>query len=390
MADDSAGMAARYRGEEDLSRPRRGPAPLVMGATRALAAAVALVLGVGSGGAATAGPQPAPGLLSGPHPAGGLQIYWVDVEGGAATLIVTPAGESILVDTGWPGERDAARIARAAADAGVTRIDHLVTTHWHVDHFGGIEALAARLPIGRFYDHGFPAGAHPDITPALKDAYLRVTGGHSTVLRPGDTLSLRQTAGAPAVSARVVASDGLVMGEAAGSPQTRPCSRDGHAARPDDESDNFRSVGMVVRFGRFGFGDLGDLTWNVEHKLVCPRNLLGRVDVYQVTHHGLEISNHPALIAAAAPSLAVINNGPRKGGSAAVYERLRHAPRPPDILQLHRNLETGPGDNAPSAAIANEEEACPGRWIYLSVDPRARRYTVQLEGKGAPRVYTVR
>jgi competence protein ComEC len=318
-----------------------------------------------------------------------LDIYWVDVEGGAATLIVTPAGESVLVDTGWPGERDAERIARAAGDAGITRIDHLVTTHWHTDHFGGVEALAARLPIGRFYDHGFPAGEHPDITPALKEAYLRVTGG-STVLRPGDTLNLRQSAGAPAISAQVVTSAGLVMGEAAGSPQTRPCPRDGHASRPDDESDNFRSVGMVVRFGAFRFADLGDLTWNVEHKLVCPRDLLGKVDVYQVTHHGLDISNHPALLAAAAPSVAVVNNGPRKGGKPEVFERLRRLPGPPDILQIHRNVETGPGDNAPAAAIANEDEACQGRWTHLSVDPRARRYTVQLEGKGTPRAYTIR
>ena len=133
------------------------------------------------------------------------------------------------------------------------------------------------------------------------------------------------------------------------------------------------------------FADLGDLTWNVEHKLVCPRNLLGPVDVYQVTHHGLDNSNHPALIAAAAPSLAVVNNGPRKGGKAEVYARLRRAPGPPDILQVHRNVETGPGDNAPSAAIANEEEACRGRWTHLSVDPRARKlHRRSSRGKALP------
>jgi competence protein ComEC len=346
------------------------------------AALLALVLDGSSSAKAGAPPTPVSGR--------GLDIYWVDVEGGAATLIVTPAGESVLVDTGWPGERDAERIVRAAADAGVTRIDHLVTTHWHTDHFGGVEALAARLPIGRFYDHGFPAGEHRDITPALKEAYLRVTGGRSTVLRPGDKLDLRQRPGSPAVSAEVVTSDGLVLGEAAGSPQSRACAREGHTALPDDTSDNFRSVGMVVRFGDFDFADLGDLTWNVEHKLACPHNLLGKVDVYQVTHHGLEISNHPVLIAAAAPALAVINNGPRKGGKAEVYERLRRAAGPPDILQVHRNVETGPGDNAPSAAIANEEEACGGRWTHLSLDRRARQYTVQFQGKGAPRVYKVR
>jgi beta-lactamase superfamily II metal-dependent hydrolase len=320
----------------------------------------------------------------------GLDVYWVDVEGGAATLVVTPAGESVLVDTGWDGTRDADRIAAAAQAAGITRIDHLVLTHWHQDHFGGVAEVARRLPIGRFYDHGFPEGAASDISPALKEAYLRVTGGGSTVLRPGDALGLRQAASGPRVSARVLSANGLVEGEPAGAPQTRPCAIPGHEAIPDDTSDNQRSVGLLIAFGDFQLLDTGDLTWNVEHKLACPRDLVGAVDVYQVSHHGLENSNHPVLMRAVSPAVAILNNGPRKGGKAEVYRRLRDLPRPPDVFQLHRNVETTAADNAPPAMVANDDEACQGRWVRLRVDAKARSYTVDVPSKGTTKTYPVR
>jgi len=99
------------------------------------------------------------GLLGGAPPADrGLDLYWIDVEGGAATLIVTPRGESILVDSGWPEERDAQRIFRAAQRAGLTRIDHYLTTHWHLDHWGALGRLVELLPVRRFYGHPFPQG----------------------------------------------------------------------------------------------------------------------------------------------------------------------------------------------------------------------------------------
>src|SRR5437867_1728065 len=259
------------------------------------------------------------------HP--GLDIYWIDVEGGAATLIVTPAGESVLVDTGWPLPRDADRIEQAAREAGVSRIDHLVTTHWHGDHVGGLAAVAQRLPVGHYYDHGFPATNASDIPALLKGAYIEATHGASTVLHAGDEIRLKQAPGAPPVRLRVVAADGIVLGEAPGSAQTRACTaRPAHPPIPDDTSDNYRSLGLRLSFGGFDFLDLGDLTWNVEHKLVCPKNLLGVVDVYQVTHHGADNSNNPALVAAVAPTVAVIDNGPRKGATAAAYRWLRNTP----------------------------------------------------------------
>ena len=328
--------------------------------------------------------------LAAPSPRG-LDIYWIDVEGGAATLIVTPAGESVLVDTGWPLPRDADRIQQAAREAGVSRIDHLVTTHWHGDHVGGVALLAQRLLIGRFYDHGFPKTVPSDIDALLKGAYLGATQGASTVLHAGDEISLRQAPGAPPVGLRVVTSDGIVVGEAPGSAQTRPCTaRPAHASIRDDPSENFRSVGLRLSYGGFDFLDLGDLTWNVEHKLVCPKNLLGVVDVYQVTHHGNDDSNNPALVAAVAPTVAVIDNGAKKGGSPAVYKLLRETPSIKDVFQLHRNVNTTLADNAPPELTANDDEACKGEWIRLRVDPEAKSYTVEVHGKGTRRTYAVK
>lgn len=323
-------------------------------------------------------------------PARGLHVEWVDVEGGAATLIVTPAGESILVDTGWPGSRDADRIRDAVKRLGLTGIDHLVITHWHRDHVGGVADLAARLPIGRYYDHGFPA-VLPDLAPELREAYVKTTGGKTKVLRAGDTIELKRAAGTPPVSLRVISSHGLVAGEAPDGPQTRACTAEvKHAPIEDDKSDNYRSVGLVLSFGRFELLDLGDLTWNVEHKLVCPRNLAGVVDVYQVTHHGGSDSNHPAVMQAAAPTVAVLNNGPRKGGKADVYKRLQAVSSIKEVYQVHRNVETMAADNAPAALVANDEEACKGEPVRLVVDADARRYTVEVPAKGTRRTYEVK
>jgi hypothetical protein len=211
------------------------------------------------------------------------------------------------------------------------------------------------------------------------------------VLRPGDTIELRQAAGAPPVAIRVVTAHGLVAGEAPGAPQTRPCNaRPAHEAIPDDASDNHRSVGVVVSFGGFELLDLGDLTRNVEHKLACPRNLAGAVDVYQVTHHGAADSNDPALLAAVAPTVAILNNGARKGGKAEVYQRLRAVGSLEEVFQVHRNVETGPADNAPPPLVANDDEACKGQPVRLTVAADARAYTVEVPSKGTRRTYEVK
>ncbi len=315
-----------------------------------------------------------------------LDIHWVDVEGGAATLIVTPAGESILVDTGWPDERGAPRVAKVAKAIGLQQIDHLITSHWHTDHFGGHARLAELLPVKNWYDHGFPELPKNDITPALVEAYRKATGGKSIVLKPGDTIPLKQTRGAPRLSLQVVAGHGIVSGEKPDAPQTRPCDK-GHAAKHDDPSDNARSLAFVLKFGDWKFFNAGDLTWNVEHKLVCPTNLVGEVDLYQVTHHGADNSNHPAVLAALQPRVAVMNNGPKKGGVAASVQTIKATKSVEGFFAVHRNVNTGPADNADPTHTANEAEQCTAETIKLAVAVDGKSYTVTVPRKATIKTF---
>jgi beta-lactamase superfamily II metal-dependent hydrolase len=312
-----------------------------------------------------------------------LEILWVDVEGGAATLIVTPAGESILVDAGWPEDRDADRILRAVKDAGCTQIDHYITSHWHLDHWGAIGRVAKRLPVKKFYGHVFPETPQDDIVAEMKDAWMAASEGKRVWVKPGDALPLRA-----GVDVTFLTSNGDVAGEPAGSAPIRDCAK--HPAAELDPGENARSVGFLLKCGGFRFLDLGDLTWNLEHRLVCPENKIGAVDVYQVTHHGWDPSNHPALVSAIAPTVAVINNGPKKGGTVKVFRTLKATPSIRDIWQLHRNVETTAADNPPTELTANDDEACKGEIVRLSVATDGKSYTVSIPAKGTTRTYACR
>ncbi len=315
-------------------------------------------------------------------PEKGLRIAWIDVEGGAATLVVTPEGEALMMDCGWPGTRDVDRIARAAAELGVRKIDHYVTSHWHTDHWGCVEALSKAIPIARYYDHGFPDASAKDVDPKLKEAYLRATGGKQIVVKPGDLIPLK------GAEVKVLAAHGLALGEAAGAPQVRACEANpAHPAKPEDASDNARSVAWVLSYGDFRFLDCGDLTWNVEHKLVCPTNLIGTVDLYQATHHGLDASNNPALLAAVKPAVIVVNNGAKKGGTAAAFKWFKELAGVKDVFALHRNVATTPADNAAPELTANDEEKCAGAGILVTVAPGGKTFRVGVPSKGTTRSY---
>jgi beta-lactamase superfamily II metal-dependent hydrolase len=318
-----------------------------------------------------------------------LDIYFIDVEGGAATLIVTPLGESILVDSGFPGDRDAGRIARVARDvAHLTAIDHYITTHWHRDHVGGIAKLVELIPVKRYYDHGLPTAPATDILPDLIEAYKKTTQGQTKKLSAGNEIRLRNARPMPLVRLRVLAAGGVVEGESPGSPQVRTCNAD-EQPMPEDKTDNANSIGFVLSFGRFRFFDGGDLTWNVENKLVCPRNLVRAVDVYQVDHHGADTSNNPSLVRALSPTVAIINNGARKAGEVKTFATLRATRGIEGIYQLHRNVLTTANDNAPFTYIANDDENCRGEFIKLSVDEIAKTFTVSIDPKQIKRSYRV-
>jgi beta-lactamase superfamily II metal-dependent hydrolase len=335
-------------------------------------------------------------LLGADRPGRTLDIYFIDVMGGAATLIVTPERESLLIDSGWPGfgDRDPKRIAHVIKDvAGLDHLDHLATTHWHVDHFGGVEGLSKLVRIDHFWDRGLPDPTAPDGDRAafpdgpkpddpLGIAYRRVAEGKRRALKPGDTLPLKEKG----VEIVVLASGGEVI-PASGPPN--PLCAESPPDRKPDPTDNGRSLAFRVRFGAFDFLDCGDLTWNVEKALVCPFDRIGPIDLYQVTHHGMAISNHPILVRTIAPTVAIMNNGPRKGGDPATVRLLKEIPSLQAAYQLHKNAATGAGDNTEAALIANPDPAG-GQFIHVAVAPDAARFSVQIGGDGPARSFATR
>jgi len=327
-------------------------------------------------------------LLAAPTAARTLDIYFIDVEGGAATLIVTPLGESLLVDSGFPMERDAQRILHVVRDvAKLKQIDHYMTTHWHRDHVGGIPMIAKVITVKNFYDHGIPTSPAFDIALGQVELYRQAARNNSIALKAGDDLALRNTRGMVSVQVRILAANGTVVGEEQGAPQIKPCGTD-FKPIPEDKSDNANSLGFLMTYGDFKFYG-GDVTWNVENKLVCPQNLVGAVDVFQVNHHGVDNSNNPTLVNALNPKVAIIGNGPRKGAERRTFASLKSVPEV-EIYQIHRNLRTTPEDNAPADYVANDDEACKGEFIKLSVAQSGKSYSVSLPGKKISRQYRSR
>ena len=295
-----------------------------------------------------------------------LDIYLVDTEGGKATLFVTPAGQTVLIDTGNPGARDLERMMEVFASAGVSQIDYLVSTHYHTDHIGGLEALAKRIPILHFMDHG-PTVEVREGVPGFQAAYAEIRGkAKHTVLKPGDRIPLK------GLDWRIVTSAGKAVTtpmSGAGALNAAECSafqRHTDAASPDD---NGQSVGSVITFGRFRAVDLGDLLWNNEFDLICPRNQIGKVDLYLVTHHGLDQSGSPALVHSIQPRVAVMQNGTRKGGAITTFTTLRGTPGLEDIWTMHWSYAAGLEHNSAGVFIANVDD--PATVAHVLSDPAA-------------------
>jgi len=289
-----------------------------------------------------------------------LLIYSIDVEGGQSTLLVSPTGDSLLVDTGWPGHdgRDADRIQAAMHDAGISRIGYLLITHFHVDHAGGVPNLVARVPVGEFLDHG-PNREDSSVTRRVYADYLAAIGDkpHRTV-RPGDTISVG------GLNVVVVAADGEHIAAVPGIKPTPNSYCASEHSWPADPSENARSAGILVRFGRFSFLDLGDLTGAKEVSLVCPRNPLGTVDLFLVNHHGLDVSNSRALVDAIHPLAAIMPNGAHKGGKPPAWQIVHDSPGLEALWQLHTAEDAG-GKNSPEQFIANPAGDADGAYIKV-------------------------
>jgi competence protein ComEC len=317
-----------------------------------------------------------------------LEIYWIDAEGGAATLIVSPNGQALLVDTAnrTPDDRDAKRIFNTAQKAGVKKIDVLLTTHFHGDHIGAMEALSKMIPIEMYMDHGDSVElSRPNVAAQYK-AYQELSQGKRKILHAGDRIPIK------GLDIEVLMSAGQPITKAlkGGGPNATCATwKDREIAEPDPDND--QSVGILVRYGKFKFIDMGDLTWNYEKKLVCPNNLIGPVSLYQTTHHGLDRSNSPQFVWAIQPQVMVMNNGPRKGGPVSVFEILRRSPGVEDIWQGHLALAIPKEVNTDEKMIANLEPTagCNGNLLKVSVAPDGK-FTMTNERNGFSKTYTAK
>lgn len=320
-----------------------------------------------------------------------LDIYFMDMMGGASTLIVTPMDESVLIDTGSlePMHRDADRIHKACMDAGLKQIDYLVTTHFDTDHYGGILELSKRIYIKCFIDNDTPP---KDITKRqryqeLNPLYEEATKGKTQLLRAGEDIPLKNDANGKIAQIKLhcVASQKKVEGF------------DGDVDAPvegvemawADTSNNAGSIALVLTYGDFKFFAGGDITLNVEHHLAHPVNRIGKVDLYQVTHHGLDRSNNPVLLMALSPTVCVAMNGPRKGIQPRTFGVLKELPSVKAIYQIHYNTQYGDAGNTEADFIANRNDPNQGQYIKASVYPEKGIFSVRFGPDGAPKTYQI-
>jgi competence protein ComEC len=317
-----------------------------------------------------------------------LQIFLIDVEGGQSTLFVTPAGGSLLIDTGWPDNagRDADRILAATKLAGIKKIDTVLLTHYHNDHTGGVPQLVERIPVGTFIDHGPNTELKPGATLDVANAYQKVldSGKYKHIVaKPGDDIHVA------GMKVTAISSNGEVIDKPVPGAGEKNNYCDIPETKRQDHSENSRSLGVLINFGKLKILDLGDLTWQQELKIMCPVNLLGKVDILIVSHHGFIPSSSRALIYGIQPRVALMDNAATKGGNVPVLDLIRGAPGLEDLWQLHYSEEGGSEHNTPAEYIANPQGPDQGNYISVSVNPKGS-FTVYNSGNKKSKTYATK
>jgi competence protein ComEC len=337
----------------------------------------------GTGGGSSGGAGGVTGAGGGPATAGGLlRIFWIDVEGGASTIIAMPSGEVVVMDAGSSSAHAQRVMDVLSAELHASRIDALIVSHYHSDHVGGVPSLAALIPIGEYFDHGaaVESGGYIDTYLSM---FSKAGAPKRTVVIPGTVLKFGS------IELTFVTSAGEVVEPPLPTAVANPTCGSATSKSALGGAENALSVGFVVRYGNFDFLDTGDLTWNAEQKLVCPTNRVGVVDLYQVNHHGMDLSSSPQLVHSIAPLVAVMNNGAAKGGSPATFEVLKASPGFKDLWSLHRVRANDAAHNAEDELTANLDGTDRAYWIEAVVDAGGS-YMLKNSRSGMSRTYQAR
>jgi competence protein ComEC len=347
-----------------------------------------------------------------------LKLYFIDVGWGSATLIVSPSGQTMLIDTGQPST--AGRVLDVLKLAGIKRIDYLVITHYHWDHCGALTELAANIPIHTIVDHGEPnvelgksddwwkqrrQVSPPGIgkrTDEEYEAYLKVRDQHHhIVVKAGDRIPISGL-DVDVVAAAYETISRPLKGAGAPSPA---CAKT--ELRPEEDAEDGQSIAVVVTYEKFRFASFSDITWNVEQRLFCPDNLVGTVDVYWITHHGQSYDRSysdyywgisscpPAEVYGLRPRVSILSLGPeghpRKGATPDVLKLLRSSPGMETIWQTNYVVGGGEkGHSAPEQFCANVGDSGDrAQYIKLLADPDGN-FTVTNSRNGYTQQYLKR